>query len=528
VLGDGQAGHERWGNDEAAVLRLSAARFSALALLAIVVPAAIVAVLGYLSLRQWDRSAELLFREQARDTASMAAEKVSMVLRHGADDFLSRLEARLAGGAPWRDAVSALLRESPLVARLYLVERRGALVYPPATGDAERDLVRRVVSEVPDAMWERGGRRAVLVGDDVVVAAVVRSSDGRPVIAAIVRDFEVLCRQVLDTALGGLEAPTVAAVLDHHGRRVWSRAPVAAATPLSTAVFPAELPGWRLALYQSPSGGPREAVRHQVTLFTVAFGVLLLIIVAGIVMTWRLMQRETEMARLKTDFVANVSHDLKTPLSVIRMFGETLEMGRVRSDAQRGEYYRVITREAERLSRLIDNVLDFSRIESGRRRYDIVPAAIEPIVRETLEAFAYPLSQQGFKVDVSIAPGVPDVALDAEAVGQALANLIDNAMKYAGDRRVIRLDVRRRGDEVAIAVADEGIGIPREEHARIFEKFYRAGSSDTQGRRGSGVGLALVRHVAEAHAGRVTVESEPGQGSCFTLILPVGRAAEAR
>jgi signal transduction histidine kinase len=201
-------------------------------------------------------------------------------------------------------------------------------------------------------------------------------------------------------------------------------------------------------------------------------------------------------------------------------------MGRVRTDAQRGEYYRVITREAERLSRLIDNVLDFSRIEGGRRRYDIVPAAVEPIVRETLEAFAYPLSQQGFKVDVSIEPGIPDVPLDADAVGQALTNLVDNAMKYAGDRRVIRIDVRRGGDEVAIAVADEGIGIPREEHERIFEKFYRAGRSDTQGRRGSGVGLALVRHVANAHGGRVTVESEFGQGSCFTLLLPAGRAEE--
>jgi signal transduction histidine kinase len=507
-------------------VRRSAGRYSTLALLAIVVPAAIVAGLGYLSLRQWDRSAELLFREQARDTASMAAEKVAMVLRHGADEFLSRLESRLGEGAPWRDAVTALLQDAPLVARLYLVDRGGALVYPPATDHAERELVRRVTAEVPDAVWERGGRRAVPVGDDVVVAAVVRSPDGAPMLAAMVRDFEVLCRQVLDTALAGLEAPTVAAVLDHHGRQVWSRAPVGGGTPLSTAAFPAELPGWRLALYQSSSGGPREAVRQQVMLFTVAFGVLLLIIVAGIVMTWRLMQRETEMARLKTDFVANVSHDLKTPLSVIRMFGETLEMGRVRTDAQRGEYYRVITREAERLSRLIDNVLDFSRIEGGRRRYDIVPAAVEPIVRETLEAFAYPLSQQGFKVDVSIEPGIPDVPLDADAVGQALTNLVDNAMKYAGDRRVIRIDVRRGGDEVAIAVADEGIGIPREEHERIFEKFYRAGRSDTQGRRGSGVGLALVRHVANAHGGRVTVESEFGQGSCFTLLLPAGRAGE--
>jgi signal transduction histidine kinase len=203
------------------------------------------------------------------------------------------------------------------------------------------------------------------------------------------------------------------------------------------------------------------------------------------------------MARLKSDFVANVSHDLKTPLSVIRMFGETLEMGRVTDEGGRQEYYRVITREAERLSRLIDNVLDFSRIEGGRRRYERVPTAVEPLLREALDAFAYPLQQQGFKVELVVAPDLPEVAMDPEAIGQALSNLVDNAIKYSAEDRVLS------------------------EHARIFEKFYRVGRSDTQGRRGSGVGLALVRHVVGAHGGRVTVESAPGQGSRFTLRLPL-------
>jgi signal transduction histidine kinase len=264
-------------------------------------------------------------------------------------------------------------------------------------------------------------------------------------------------------------------------------------------------------------------VRRQITIFTGAFCLLLLVIVAGLVATYRLVRRETEMARLKADFVANVSHDLKTPLSLIRMFGETLEMGRLGDEAKRQEYYRVITREAERLSRLIDNVLDFSRIEGGRRRYDIAPTAVEPLVRETLEAFDYPLSRQGFTIEVTVAPGLPEVPMDADAVGQALGNLVDNAIKYSGARKALRLDARLADGHLALSVADEGIGIPREEQARIFEKFYRAGRSETQGRRGSGVGLALVRHVAEAHGGRVTVDSRPGAGSRFTLWLPLKR-----
>jgi signal transduction histidine kinase len=258
-------------------------------------------------------------------------------------------------------------------------------------------------------------------------------------------------------------------------------------------------------------------------LFTGALGVLVAVIVAGIVTTWRLMRRETEMARLKSDFVANVSHDLKTPLSVIRMFGETLEMGRVTDEGRRQEYYRVITREGERLTRLIDNVLDFSRIEGGRQTYEMTPTPIEPLVRGTLETFAYPLAQQGFKVEVSVAPDLPDVAMDADAVGQALANLIDNAIKYSADDRALTLDARIVDGRLVIAVTDRGLGIAREEQAKIFEKFYRVGRSDTQGRRGSGVGLALVRHIAEAHGGDVTVASAPGEGSRFSLRLPLGR-----
>ncbi len=229
------------------------------------------------------------------------------------------------------------------------------------------------------------------------------------------------------------------------------------------------------------------------------------------------------MARLKSDFVANVSHDLKTPLALIRMFAETLEMDRVPSETSRREYYRVITRESERLTRLIDNVLDFSRIEGGRQRYEIALEHVEPIVHEVLEAFRYPLAQQGFKVDIHVEPDLPEIRLDGEAIKQALANLVDNAIKYSGERRRLDVTARRDGDEMRIAVSDEGFGIPAQEQERIFEKFYRAGQSETQGRRGSGVGLALVKHIMTAHGGRVTVVSRLGEGSTFTLHLPLPR-----
>ena len=499
------------------------ARFSALALLAIVAPATIVAVLGYVSIRQWEASSELLYREQARDMATMAAEKVEMTLRRSEDAFLDRIQAVLRSDAPPERAVDDVLAGAPLIRRLYLIGATGELVYPRAWKDGDQAVFGPLLTETAVRRLARDGKREVIANNQVCLALLTRRS-GEPVVAAFVRDPDTLRREILETTLGTLESSTIIAVLDHEGRTVYSRAPIGDAQRLLSVGFRDGLPDWRLAVYQTAAGSPRQAVRRQVMLFTAALGVLVAVIVAGIVMTWRLMRRETEMARLKSDFVANVSHDLKTPLSVIRMFGETLEMGRVTDEGRRQEYYRVITREGERLSRLIDNVLDFSRIEGGRQTYDMTPTPVEPLIRSTLEAFAYPLAQQGFKVEVSVAPDLPDVTMDADAVGQALANLIDNAIKYSADERSLTVDARVADGRLVVAVSDRGLGIAPEEQAKIFEKFYRVGRSDTQGRRGSGVGLALVRHVAEAHGGDVAVESKPGAGSRFALRLPLSGA----
>jgi len=494
--------------------------FSILGLAAIVAPATVVAVLGYVSLRQWEAAADLLFREQARDVAAMAAEKVEMMLRHAEDAFLDRLQAELVRGSADARALDELVAQFSLIRRLYVFDRRDRLVYPGAWRDDDATVFRPLLVGITAGFWERGGKRE-LVSSDQVLLATLLPSRGAPVLVAVSRDLDALRREIFETTLGGLESPTIVAVVDHRGRPVYSRSSLERAERVLSVSFREGLPSWSVAVYVPPGASPRQTVRRQVAIFTAAFGVLLAVIVVGLVLTWRLMRREAEMAQLKSDFVANVSHDLKTPLSVIRMFGETLELGRLPDEARRQEYYRVITRESERLSRLIDNVLDFSRIEGGRRTYDMVPTAVEPRIRDTLEAFAYPLTQQGFKVETRVAPDLPEIPMDANAIGQALANLVDNAIKYSRDRRAITVDAALADAGLAISVVDEGVGIPAEEQGRIFEKFYRVGRSETQGQRGSGVGLALVKHVAEAHGGRVTVESRPGAGSRFTLWLPL-------
>jgi signal transduction histidine kinase len=494
-------------------------RFWLFALIAIVLPAAIVVGLAVVSLRQWEASAELLFREQARDVASMACEKVEMVLRGTEDELLARLQAALSADEAGQVAVEEFLAGAPLVEALAVARPSGEILY---TAGAEATALARVLqAELSPAFWQAGGRRHLIRNRAPLVIAPLRDRGGAPVAVALAASAEGLRREIFERSLAGLEAPTIVAILDAEGRAVWSREPLAGAQPLLTVPFREALPQWRVALYQPAGISPREAVRRQVMIVMAALGVLLVVIVAGLVATWRLVRRETEMARLKSDFVANVSHDLKTPLSVIRMFGETLEMGRLRDEAARVEYYRVITRESERLSRLIDNVLDFSRIEGGQRTYQKTPTAVEPLIRDTLEPFTYQLGHQGFTVEVEIAPDLPEVPLDFEAVAQALGNLIDNAVKYSADQKALRIEAVVVNGRLGIAVVDRGLGIPREEQGRIFEKFYRVGRSETQGRRGSGMGLALVRHVAEAHGGEVTVESQPGEGSRFTLWIPL-------
>ncbi len=497
-------------------------RFATFALLAIVLPAVILATLGYHSLRQWHRSADELFREQSRSMAVMVAEKVDLALRNVEYGIMGRLEAaaRSDGVAP--DAVEALLLDTPLIARLAIFDEQGRRVYP-------RDGAPGLVLDPPlydlaQEVRKDGGKAHRVVGDDVVVACLIRRGSRPAFLGILALDQAVLRRDVLEATLRESEVPPLT-VTDHQGRPVFQRASAEPAVVVATVPISAALPSWQLALYQPSRLSPQSAIDRQVVLFSVTFGLLLVVIAAGLLATYRLVRRETETARLKAEFVANVSHDLKTPLSLIRVFGETLEMGRVSDEATRREYYRVISHESERLSRLIDNVLDFSRIEGGRRTYDLVPMSVEPVVRDTVESFAYVLAQQGFKVDVAIQPDLPEVPMDADAIGQALANLIDNAIKYSERRKVLTVEATLQDGGLAVTVGDEGIGIPREEQARIFDKFYRAGRSETQGRRGSGVGLALVRHVAEAHGGRVRVESRPGEGSRFTLWLPLARAA---
>ncbi|MBN2416373.1 HAMP domain-containing histidine kinase [bacterium] len=243
-------------------------------------------------------------------------------------------------------------------------------------------------------------------------------------------------------------------------------------------------------------------------------------LLAGILVLLRAVSGEIRLARMKTDFVANVSHELRTPLSLIRLHAETLEMKRVRGDEKKLEYYRIIRNESIRLGRMIDTILDFSRMEARKKRYRFAPERLQDLVHETADLTRFSLEQQGFILRLDIDAELPPVVLDREAVLQALDNLISNAVRYSAGRKEITISLKKDGRLMVLSVADRGIGIPEYEQKKIFDKFYRVEGSLTASTRGTGIGLSLVRSIMEAHCGSVSVHSRPGEGSTFSLVFP--------
>jgi signal transduction histidine kinase len=253
----------------------------------------------------------------------------------------------------------------------------------------------------------------------------------------------------------------------------------------------------------------------------IVLAALSLFMVGGIWLTYRNVSREMTLARLKSDFVANVSHELRTPLALIRLYAETLELGRLTATEKYQEYFRIIREESERLTALINNILDFSRIEAGRREYEFQETNLGELVHSTLDSYRFQIQQNGFGFEENISDDIPPVIVDREAIARSLLNLVNNALKYSKDQKYIGVSLYRSNGSVNLEVRDRGIGIPASEQQKIFEKFYRCGDPLVHDVKGSGLGLSLVRHIARAHGGDVLVESAPDKGSKFTIALPL-------
>lgn len=401
---------------------------------------------------------------------------------------------------------------------------------PIARGCAE---CQQELARVGAALGE--GRYALLV----VMFALPGGADMRPGMFGAIVPVPALLREVVMPAMARWESGRDA--LSRHALRLVDargelilpkRMPedVADASTLrnAEALHAAALLGdgapWELQVI-ALSGFDAARMRAENGRWSLLISLAALVLAAGALLFARTLLQHIESARVRDHLISNVGHELKTPLSLIRLYAETLEAGRARSDADRTKFLGVIGREAKRLTHLIDNLLDVQRIEEDRKQYSFAQVRPDRVVRDTVEAYRFQLTEQGFDLRLDVDDGLPLLYIDEDAIAQALINLLDNAAKYSDTVKEIRVRLARGEDAghaaVCLSVQDRGIGIPAREQQRIFESFYRVEKSDVHDVKGSGLGLAVVAHVAQAHGGRVVVDSTPGRGSIFTLCLPL-------
>jgi signal transduction histidine kinase len=379
------------------------------------------------------------------------------------------------------------------------------------------------LSAAVTALWER--YRELGSGDVVLRGRESLWIDGRPVLvvwtgmtagmnglAAGRGSLEILRRTL------PLPAELTLTLADTAGHVVLG-APPTRSGPL--AVRPAADTGlpWtiKVAAVDPAFESGRRSTRRLMILAGLAM--LSLLVAGGGTLVWHATARELAVAELQSDFVSAVSHEFRTPLTSLRHLTELLEDGVVTTGAARQEYYSLLSQETRRLHRLVEALLNFARLETGRYRFRFERVDPGRLAAQVVEEFGRESVSKGFSIEVDVASGL-ECLIDRETLALAIWNLLENAVKYSGECRMVRVAVDRRGHRAAISVRDGGLGIAPRERKAIFEKFVRGDSARASDTKGTGLGLALVRRIVEGHGGAVELESEPGKGSTFTILLP--------
>ena len=340
---------------------------------------------------------------------------------------------------------------------------------------------------------------------------------------AFLPSYDFVTRRFLPDILNSVDfgGSLVAGVVDSSGVALGLPDSVSVTKHIAIQDLSGLFKGWRVVLLDRDGRTIDELVAGEKRSYIALLLGTALIMLGGIIVTVRAAAHEMETARLKTEFVSNVSHELKTPLSLIRMFSETLDSDLTVNEKDHKDFVGIIRRESERLTHLVNNILDFSRIDAGRREYHFRSVDAVDIVRHALEAFRFRIQEQGFTVETCFPEHPLLMNIDTEAITQAVLNLIDNAMKYSAETREIRVEVRGEEGRGLIIVRDAGVGIAAKDIDHIFERFYRGSSQKTKQTRGTGIGLSLAKEVVEAHRGTMDVKSVPQNGSTFTITIPL-------
>lgn len=285
--------------------------------------------------------------------------------------------------------------------------------------------------------------------------------------------------------------------------------------------FIGNFPPWVLEIYQANPRILESLMSSSRGIYLYMFILLAGILAFGLVLTVRIVSKEVELVRMQTDFVSTVSHEFRSPLTSIRQLSEMLQSDRVPTEDRRKRYYDVLVEQSERLSLLVENILGFASMEQGSQTLDIQSVEVAAFLEEIVTHFRNQVRHEAFTINMNCQEDLPPVALDKDAMTQAISNLLDNAIKYSGDSRTVDIIARAEEHQLAIEVQDYGYGINKKEQEKIFDRFYRGGDAQTMGVKGSGLGLTLVRQIVEAHQGRIEVLSTPGIGSTFSIRIPI-------
>ena len=309
------------------------------------------------------------------------------------------------------------------------------------------------------------------------------------------------------------------------GRIIYGKKSLSEEFPKTTAFFENNFPPWRIEAYSIETKVPGLIGLHKSFYFWTIL-TLILILSFGVVLIVRTVAHEMDVLKIKSDFVSSVSHEFKTPLTSIKTLTERLMEGKVKDQAKMNQYFSVISQDTDKLTRLVGNILDFAKIEEGKKEYDFEETDIAEWLDQTIENFRKENLQREINIHTRIPADIPYLKIDKNALALAFNNLLDNAIKVSTKNNKIEVIVIRKKNNLIIKVKDYGIGIPHDELDKIFEKFYQGSNAIRLSTKGTGLGLTLVRHTIEAHGGEVFVESKVDQGSTFTLLLPMKNKTE--
>ena len=408
----------------------------------------------------------------------------------------------------------------PLVRSAYEFHSEEARGWLGSASDGSHPLDALALAAAVEWLWGQRlespskGRRSMRIHDQPVL--IVWASAGERLAAAIAG-----ARYLESLLLEAVKAQGVhLALTDGEGRLLLGQLDDSTGLQVARTAAATKMP-WTFHVASGEPGAEESEFAARRRLLLAGFAVMVLLLLAGTYFISRAMMRELAVARLQSDFVAAVSHEFRTPLTAVRQLSELLAKGRVPTEKQRQQSYELLAKESERLQRLVEGLLDFGRMEAGARHYHFEKLDVAELARDLAAQFQENVEPQGYHIEVSLEPDSAVIRGDREALGRAVWNLLDNAVKYSPDCQTVWIDVGRRGERLALHVRDQGLGIPIREQKEIFRKFVRGSSAEAGVVKGTGLGLAMVHEIVRAHGGEIQLQSEAGRGSTFTILLPV-------